>query len=160
MSAFEDLPDVLKTIRSRPLFVMRLVVKPLLQVGATPNGYRRVGIVTGGTFDGERLSGIVLDGSSDWQTVRRDAITLDVRLMLQTNDGELVTMTYRGYRHGPPEVLQKIDKGETVDPASYYFRIAPVFETAGRHDWLNRIIAVGIGHRTAEGPTYSVFEIL
>ena len=160
MSTFDELPEVLKTVRTRPLFVMRLAVRAPMLVGPTPNGYRRIAIVTGGSFSGEQLSGTVLDGSSDWQTVRADATTLDVRLMLKTSDDELIAMTYRGYRHGPSDVMQKIDKGESVDPASYYFRIAPVFETAGRHDWLNRIIAVGTGHRTADGPTYSVFEVL
>jgi hypothetical protein len=64
-------------------------------------------------------------------------------------------------RHGPREVLERIDRGEAVDPASYYFRIAPLFETAAaNYDWINRIVALGIGHRQADGPIYSVFEVL
>jgi hypothetical protein len=70
-------------------------------------------------------------------------------------------MTYQGIRHGPPNVVEKIEQGEVVDPASYYFRINPLFETAAaKFDWINRIIAVGIGHRLADGPIYSVFEML
>jgi hypothetical protein len=70
-------------------------------------------------------------------------------------------MTYRGLRFGPPDIMAKLEKGEVVDPASYYFRTNPVFETAApRYDWLNRLLAVGIGHRRADGPIYSVFEIL
>ncbi len=158
---FAALPESLKSIATRPLFVMRLEVKPPVIVGATPGGFRRVGIVPGGVFEGERLSGTVLDGSSDWQMVRADAITLDVRLLLKTDAGEIITMAYRGFRHGPPEVMERIDKGLEVDPASYYFRIAPLFETAApRLAWLDRTIAVGTGHRTAAGPIYSVFEVL
>jgi len=57
-----------------------------------------------------------------------------------------------------PKVRQR---GEAVDPTSYYFRINPMFETAAQaYDWLNRIVAVGIGHRQADGPVYSVFEVL
>ncbi len=57
-------------------------------------------------------------------------------------------MAYRGLRHGPPEVIAKLEGGGAVDPASYYFRIAPMFETAApKYDWLNRILAVGVGHR-------------
>jgi hypothetical protein len=161
-SANDHLPDVLKSVRTRPLFVMHLDVRKLLMLGPTPGGERRIGVVAGGSFAGERLAGTVLDGGSDWQTVRNDgATTLDVRLMLRTRDDALIGMTYRGLRHGPPEMMDRIAKGEAVDPASYYFRIAPSFETsAPRYDWINRIIAIGIGHRQADGPIYSVFEVL
>jgi hypothetical protein len=58
-------------------------------------------------------------------------------------------------------VLQKLDEGEPVDPTTYYFRMIPLFETsATRYDWLNRIVSVGIGHRRADGPIYSLFEVL
>ena len=158
----QALPDVLKTVRARPLFVMRLDVRPLLMVGATPGGFRRVGVVPGGSFEGERLSGAVLDGGSDWQTVRSDgSTTLNVRLVLKTQDDALLEMTYQGIRHGPPDVIARIEQGEVVDPESYYFRINPIFETsAAKYGWLNRVIAVGIGHRRADGPVYSVFEVL
>jgi Protein of unknown function (DUF3237) len=104
----------------------------------------------------------VLDGGSDWQAVRNDgATTLSVRLVLKTKDDALIGMTYRGVRHGPPDVVARIEKGEAVDPASYYFRISPLFETsAGKYDWVNRVVAVGIGYRRADGPIYSVFEVL
>jgi len=158
----DDLPEVLRSVRTRPLFVMRLDVRKLQIVGATPGAFRRIGVVPGGAFEGERLAGEVLEGGSDWQTVRGDgATTLNVRLVLKTTDDALITMTYQGLRHGPPEVIARIDKGEAVDPASYYFRINPLFETAAAtYDWLNRIVAVGIGHRRADGPIYSVFELL
>jgi len=97
----DDLPEVLKSVRTRPLFVMRLDVRKLLIVGATPGAYRRIGVVPGGSFEGERLSGEVLDGGSDWQTVRNDdATTLNVRLVLKTKDDALICMTYQGVRHG------------------------------------------------------------
>jgi hypothetical protein len=157
-----DLPEFMKNVRTKPMFAMRLDVRPLLIVGATPGAYRRVGVVTGGSFEGERLSGAVLDGSSDWQTVRNDdSTTLNVRLVLKTEDGALIGMTYQGLRHGPADIIARIEKGEVVDPASYYFRINPLFETeAAKYDWINRVIAVGIGHRFADGPVYSVFEVL
>ena len=158
----DNLPDALRSVRTRPLFVMRLDVRKVQVVGATPGAYRRIGVVPGGSFEGERLSGEVLDGGSDWQTVRDDgATTLNVRLVLKTNDDALICMSYEGVRHGSPEVLEKIEKGEVVDPASYYFRTNPLFETAAtKYGWINRIVAVGIGHRRADGPIYSIFEVL
>jgi len=158
---FDSLPTVLQHTATKPLFVMRLNVRPLQIIGATPGAYRRVGVVPGGTFEGERLSGEVLEGGSDWQSVRHDGSTmLDVRLVLKTTDGALVGMTYRGVRQGPPEVIARLERGEVIDPASYYFRIAPMFETsAEKYAWLNNIVGIGIGHRFTEGPVYSVFEI-
>jgi hypothetical protein len=158
----DTLPDVRKTVRTRPLFVMRLDVRKLQVIGAAPGSYRRIGVVPGGIFEGERLSGEVLEGGSDWQAVRPDgATTLDVRLALKTKDDALIGMTYRGLRHGPADVIERMEQGELVDPASYYFRINPLFETAApQYDWINRIIAVGVGHRLADGPVYSVFEVL
>ena len=158
----DDLPAVLKTVRTRPLFVMRLDVKKLQIVGQTPTGYRRVGVVPGGIFEGERLSGEVLDGGSDWQALAEDGATsLDVRLVLKTHDDVLIGMKYKGIRYGSPDVLKRIDSGEVVDPESYYFRILPVFETSGpAYLWLNHLVAVGIGHRRSDGPVYSIFEVL
>jgi hypothetical protein len=158
----DNLPEALKTLGTRPLFVMRLDVRKLQIVGVTPGGYRRIAVVTGGSFEGERLSGEVLDGGSDWQTVRTDgATTLNVRLVLKTKDEALIGMTYRGIRHGPPDVIARIEKGEVVDHTSYYFRINPLFETANaNYEWLNRVVAVGIGHRQSDGPIYGIFEVL
>lgn len=159
---FASLPDAMRTVSTRPLFVMKLDVKPIVVVGATPGAFRRIGIVPSGRFEGEMLSGQVLDGSNDWQAVRGDgSTTLDVRLLLNTDDGIPITMRYGGVRHGPPDVIRRLESGEEVDPADYYFRIAPTFEAPlGRYDWLNRIIAIGIGHRFPDGPVYSVFEVL
>jgi len=45
----DDLPGVLRSVRTRPLFVMRLDVRKLVIVGATPGAFRRIGIVPGGS---------------------------------------------------------------------------------------------------------------
>jgi Protein of unknown function (DUF3237) len=158
----EGLPEALKHLQVKPLFLMRLSVSPPAVPGQTPNGFRRVGVIQGGSFEGERLSGEVLAGGNDWQTIRSDrCIKLDVRLVLRTDDNALIGMTYQALRSGPAEVMERLDKGEVVDPASYYFRMTALFETgAPKYDWINRIIAVGTGGRLAAGPIYSLFEVL
>ena len=144
----DNLPEDLKRVRTQPLFVMRLDVRKLLIVGATPGAYRRIGVVPGGSFEGERLSGEVLDGGSDWQTVRNDgATTLNVRLVLKTMDDALIYMTYHGVRHGPPDVVERIEKGEVVDPTSYYFRINPLLNRA--HDDVRKDVAHGVVYEIA-----------
>jgi len=149
-------------IRTAPLFTLTLQVAGMQAIGATPNGNRRIGLVAGGSFQGERLRGTVLPGGADWIIVRPDgSTTLDVRLVLQTEDGATIGMTYRGMRHGPPAVMERMNRGENVDPTEYYFRTSVAFETAAaQYDWLNRIIAVGTGRRPPEGPVYDVFEVL
>jgi hypothetical protein len=159
---FQDLPEALKSIRTRPLFVMRLAVQPLVLVGATPGVTRRIGVVSGGTFKGDRLAGAVMDGGSDWQSIRSDGgVALDVRVVLKADDDALIAMTYRGIRQGPADVIKRMESGQEVPPDAYYFRIAPTFETASpKYGWLNQILAIGVGHRLPDGPVYSVFEVL
>jgi len=150
-------------IQTRPLFEIRLQVPTVIDIGETPLGRRRIAAVTAGEFHGERLRGTVVGApAGDWLLQRRDGVTvLDVRLLLRTEDGEHIYMSYRGVRHGPPEVMARLAAGESVDPASYYFRITPVFETsATKYEWLNRIIAVGTGRREPTGPIYSIEEVL
>ena len=149
-------------IRTRHLFTMRLRVAGMQAVGATPAGDRRIGLVEGGTFEGERLRGTVLPGGADWLMLRSDGVmTLDVRLVLQTDDGAMIGLTYRGLRHGPKDIMERVARGEPVAPGSYYFRTVGSFETAApRYEWLNRVWAIGTGERPPEGPVYDVFEVL
>jgi hypothetical protein len=156
----DGLPEVLASVRTRPLFIMRLDVLPYQIIGGPDGAFRRVGVVPGGIFEGERLSGKVL-GGSDWQTVRGDgSVLLDVKLVLETADGALIAMTYKGIRRGPAEVIERVNKGEDVDPATYYFRTNPIFETASSYSWINGILAIGAGYRTSAGVIYSLFEVL
>ena len=148
---------------TRPLFDLTQQVPSVLDLGDTPLGRRRIATVTGGEVRGERLRGTVVGApAGDWLLQRHDGATvLDVRLLLRTDDGEHIYMSYRGVRHGPPEVMARLAAGESVDPGSYYFRMAPVFETAAKkYDWMNRIVAVGTGRREPTGPVYSVHEVL
>ena len=159
----EILPAEMRELRVRPLFILLLAVQPASNVGNTPGVDRRVGIITGGRFEGERLRGTVLPGGSDWQAVRPGdaAWMLDVRIVLKTDDDQTICMPYRGMRHGPKEVLDRIARGEVVKATDYYLRIAGFFETSSpKYGWLNNMIALGIGHRLPEGPVYQVFEVL
>jgi hypothetical protein len=162
MTGLEDLPDALRTLRTQSLFVMKVEVGEIHAAGGPPGAERRIAGVSGGTFMGERLSGVILPGGIDWLTASGDGATLlDARLALRTDDGALIGMTFTGIRHGPPDVIARVNAGEEVDPADYYFRIAPRFTTsAPRYEWLNRIIAIGVGQRLASGPLHSLFEIL
>ena len=149
-------------IKTELLFKIALDVPPILDLGETPYGRRRIARVAGGTFEGPKLKGRVLDGGGDWLLLRRDGVLqLDVRVTLETDDKQHVYMTYRGYRHGPKDVIDRLNRGEAVDPGLYYFRATPYFETGSeKYAWLNGICAVATGERQASGPIYHVFQVM
>jgi hypothetical protein len=149
-------------LRSEFLFTLSGSVAEPLEIGTTPSGERRIFPIEGGEFKGPRLKGTVLPGGSDAMLVRADGVVLpDVRMTLRTDDAQLIFMRYGGMRHGPPAVMERLARGEPVDPSEYYFRISPRFETgSSKYSWLNRIVAVGMGHRLQTGPIYYVHEIL
>ena len=101
----------------------------MTDIGETPYGRRRIANVTGGSFTGEEIKGTVLPApGGDWLLLRRDGVLqLDVRVTLETDDKQHVYMTYRGLRHGPKDVIDRLNKGEAVDPSLYYFRATPYF---------------------------------
>lgn len=131
-------------------------------VGATPHGNRQIYCVKGGTFEGPKLKGEVLPGGGDWLLLRPDgAGELDVRGTMRTDDGHFIYIYYRGILHAPPEVMARMAQGEAVDPAEYYFRTAPFFETASeKYGWLNRVVAVGVGKFAPNWVGYTVYAIL
>src|SRR5471030_3282639 len=150
-------------MNTRPLMSMYVKVGTALSVGTGPHGTRRTVPLAGGTFEGPRLRGTILPGgSADWLILREDGVLeLDFRATLRTDDGALISMKSFGLRHGPPDVMEALARGEAVDSATYYFRATPRFETAHpAYAFLNHRIAVASGDRRAEGPIYTIHELL
>ena len=147
--------------RFKFIFGMSLEVQKPDRIGPTHAGDRRVVGVSGGSFEGPKLKGRVLPGGSDWIVVRRDGVLIqDVRLVLQTDDDHNILMSYRGMRHGPEDVIRRVDSGEDPDPSEYYFRTTPIFEAPdGEYDWLNKLIAFAIGRRRTTGVTYAIYAL-
>jgi hypothetical protein len=86
---------------------------------------------------------------------------INVRTLLETDDGALISMAYTGLRHGPKEVIDALARGETVNPNAYYMRVSPIFETSSeKYGWINRIVSVAHGHRLPNGAIYNIFEIV
>ncbi|WP_216907118.1 DUF3237 family protein [Nocardia noduli] len=153
------------TVRPTPalerLATFRVTLDPILPIGRTPWGERRVIGITGGSFDGPRLSGTVLAGGADWQIVHDDGTaTVDTRYTLRTHDGALIYLQTRGHRHGPDEVMRRLARGEDVDPDTYYFRLVLTFETAHPdYAWLGRTVAVATGRREASAVVYDAYTL-
>lgn len=151
------------TARLAPL--MRLVVEvgQVQSLGPVPQGERRVVAITGGRFEADDgWRGEVLPGGADWQLLRTDGVLeVDARYMLQDGDGARVQVISQGLRHGPPEVIAALARGEVVDPALYYFRTQMRFEAAAPHlAHLNRLLALGFGVREARCVRLDVLRVL
>lgn len=152
-------------IKTRPLFDIVVDLNPRLNIGSGPLGHRVLFGAAGGSFEGPKLRGEVLPGGGDWTLFRADgAMTLDVRLTLRTHDDALLYMTYGGRWITPPELRADMadpGKRHQVDPARYYFRTNPLFETgAKQYAWLNDIVCVGSGYLVEGGIAYRVSEIV
>ena len=148
-------------IELAPLMHVRVTLEAVRDLGETPMGRRRIIGITGGTFKGPRLSGKILPGGADWQVIRSDGVAyLDARYTLETNDGALIYVNNKGYRHGPKDVIERLAKGEEVDPSLYYMRATPWFETsAPQYAWLNRTICVATGARRPAAVELEFFEV-
>ena len=133
-----------------------------LDLGDTTQGHRRIVPLTGGTFTGPDLNGRLLPGSSaDWQLVLPDGTALgDIRYTLQTNDGDLLYVQSSGVRHGSPEVLARLARGEDVDATEYTFRTSTRIETAAPAlDWLNKGVFISVGGRQPGAVIYETYLV-
>ncbi len=137
-------------------------VAPIRDLGPTPHGRRRIIPIQGGTVKGPRLQGEVMPGGADWQYVRSDGVLeLEARYSILASDGTEIAVINRGMRRAPQEIMDRMSRGEAVDPALVYFRASPVFEApAGPHEWLNRSIFICTAARLPDKVQIRVFEVL
>lgn len=157
----DTLPIVSVTPGLHLLYASRIEVAAPRTLGRAPYGERRIIDITGGSFSGPRLSGRILPGGADWQIVRFDGVAeVEARYTLETDDGALIYMSNWGYRHGPPDVMRRLNAGTRVDPREYYFRTIPRFETGSDgYLWLNRVVCVAAGERRAHEVLITVYEV-
>lgn len=132
-----------------------------MEMGAGRAGRRRIIPIVGGTANGPALTGRILNLGADWQTVFHNQVAeLDTRYAIETSQGEIIEIVNFGYRHGPPDVIAKLARGEDCDPADYYMRTHARLETgAERYDWVNRTLFIGTGARRRSSVEMSLFAI-
>jgi hypothetical protein len=124
-------------------------------------GARRVIPITGGEAKGPRLRGRILAAGADFQNGRTDGVTeLEARYVLETDDGARVYIENRGLRHGPSDAMERLQRGEVVDPAIIYFRTTPRFETADEsYRWLTQYVFVGDGARFPDRVELAIYQV-
>ncbi len=149
-------------LSEKPILTIHAELASIHKLGMTPYGERRIINILGGTVEGPKLKGKILPGGADWQIIRTDGVVdLRARYTVETDSGGLILCNSEGYRHGPPEVMARLARDETVDPSLYYFRAFMRFETSDpAASWLNRILAIARGGRENRAVRIEAFEVL
>lgn len=134
------------------VFSVKATLDPAIEVGQSEGGRRRFIAITGGEVYGPRLHGTVLNGGGDWQTILPAGLTkVEAHYFLKTDSGAVIEVTNPGLRTATAEVVERLAKGEEVDPSLYYFRTTPSFRVgAPELDWLARHAFVARGIRTPD----------
>ena len=129
--------------------------------GPAKHGERRFVPLGGGTVVGPELSGTLVEGGVDWQVQRADGVTdISAHYVIRTEDGALVEVQSDGMRHGPPEVMARLARGEPVAGSEYFFRTLMRF-TTGHPAWLhlNKVMAIAVGQRERQRVLLDVWRI-
>jgi hypothetical protein len=149
-------------LETRYVFTITAHIGEVTSAGDIGTGVRRIIPITGGEVKGEGINGKVCAFGADFQIIRPDElIELEARYAFETDDGAVVYVENKGLRFGPVELLQKLKRGEPVDPALIYFRTVPKFETgAAKYRWLMQSLFVGSAARHADRVVIDVHRVL
>jgi hypothetical protein len=146
---------------SVPMAQVRCEVGPVVSLGPGPHGERRYVALLGGSVHGPELRGEIVPGGVDWQIARADgALDIAAHYVVRTPDGALIEVQSNGLRHGPPQVLARLARGEPVGRDEYFFRTLMRF-TTGHPAWqhLNLVMALAVGQRQATQVVLDVHRI-
>lgn len=144
-----------------PMTQVRCEVGALVTLGPAKHGERRYVPLGSGTVRGPELNGTLVEGGIDWQVARADGVLeIAAHYVVRTDDGALVEIQSDGMRHGPPEVMARLARGESVAPHEYFFRTRVLFQT-GAPAWahLNKVMALAVGRREARAVLLDFYRI-
>ena len=138
---------------------------PLDAPQAIDQGLLIYNVQPGGWVEGPRIKGKLLGPAADWLRVMPSGVLrLDVRAMIQTDDGDLIYVTYSGAIQCSKEQSDRLNRGEQLKADDCYFITAPTFQTKSeKYAWLNAVQAVGkmVSFKAGEGSfvRYSIFAV-
>jgi hypothetical protein len=149
-------------LRTRYVFSLAIKIGAPIVAGDFGHGVRRIIPILGGEVRGEGINGTIFPYGADFQTIRPSGLTeLEAKYAFEMDDGAIVYIENVGIRFGPKELLDRIAKGESVDPALIYFRSVPQFETgAEKYRWLMENLFIGVGARHPDRVVIDVHQVL
>ena len=144
---------------TRYVFTITARIGEVTSAGEIGTGVRRIIPITGGEVKGEAINGKVC---ADFQIIRpNELIELEAKYAFETDDGAVVYVENKGLRFGPVDLLQKLKRGEPVDPNLIYFRTVPRFETgAEKYRWLMENLFIASAARHADRVVIDVHQVL
>src|SRR6187431_3698945 len=139
-------------LTTKYVFTLTVRIGEVTSAGETGHGVRRIIPILGGEVRGDGVNGKICAFGADFQITRpNELIELEAKYAFETDDGAVVYVENTGIRFGPVELLQKLKRGEPVDPKLIYFRTVAKFETgAEKYRWLMEHIFVGSAARHAD----------
>ena len=144
-----------------PMAQVRCEVGALVSLGAAKYGERRYVPLLGGVVSGPELNGHIVEGGVDWQVQRGDGVLeIAAHYVIRADDGGLIEVQSDGMRHGPPEVMARLARGDAVPRDDYFFRTLMRFQS-GAPAWahLNKVMALAVGQRLAKLVVLDVYRI-
>jgi Protein of unknown function (DUF3237) len=149
-------------LSTRYVFTITAEIGGVTSAGDIGTGVRRIIPITGGEVRGEAVNGKVCAFGADFQIIRpNELIELEAKYAFETDDGAVVYVENRGIRFGPVELLQRLKRGEPVDPKLIYFRTAPRFETGSeKYRWLMESLFIASAARHADRVVIDVHQVL
>jgi hypothetical protein len=149
-------------IQTKYAFTITARIADVTSAGDIGSGVRRIIPIVGGEVRGVGINGKVLGFGADFQIIRpNELIEVEAKYAFETDDGAVVYVENKGIRFGPVDLLQKLKRGEPVDPKLIYFRTVPKFETgAERYRWLMEHIFIASAARHADRVVIDVHQVL
>jgi Protein of unknown function (DUF3237) len=149
-------------LHTKYAFTITARIGEVTTAGDIGHGVRRIIPIIGGEVRGESVNGKVLAFGADFQIIRpNELIELEAKYAFETDDGATVYVENRGIRFGPVDLLQKLKRGEPVDPKLIYFRTVPKFETGhANYRWLMENLFVASAARHADRVVIDVHQVL
>ena len=149
-------------LSTKYVFTITARIGDVTSAGEIGTGVRRIIPIIGGEVKGEGINGKVCPFGADFQIIRpNELIELEAKYAFETDDGAVVYVENKGIRFGPVELLQKLKRGEPVDPNLIYFRTVPKFETgAEQYRWLMQHIFVATAACHADRVVIDVHQVL
>jgi len=149
-------------LETRYVFTITADIGSVVSAGDIGHGVRRIIPIIGGEVRGENITGKVCAFGADFQIIRpNELIELEAKYAIETDDGAVIYVENKGLRFGPLDLLQKLKRGEPVDPELIYFRTVPKFETgAARYRWLMEHLFIGSAARHADRVVIDVHQVM
>jgi hypothetical protein len=149
-------------LSTKYVFTITANIGSVTSVGDIGHGVRRIIPITGGEVRGADIKGKVCAFGADFQIIRpNELIELEAKYAIETDDGAVIYVENKGIRFGPVELLQRLKRGEPVDPMLIYFRTVPKFETGSeKYRWLMENLFIGSAARHADRVVIDVHQVL